>query len=139
MKTPLIIAILVTSVLATLSPWEQCGGSGYSGDTACPSGYSCNVVNQWYSQCQLGASATTTTSATSTTTTTTTTSVLTSSGGKLKWVGVDESGMEWGTTYPGTEGYDYFVPSTTTIGVGFGSYWSTLWILSTCRACGLLY
>jgi hypothetical protein len=34
-----------------------------------------------------------------------------------QWLGINESGMEWGTVFPGTEGVDYFVPSTTTIGV----------------------
>ncbi|KAL2259227.1 hypothetical protein VTK26DRAFT_7175 [Humicola hyalothermophila] len=31
--------------------WEQCGGSGFSGCTTCASGSTCQVVNEWYSQC----------------------------------------------------------------------------------------
>ncbi|KAJ5663534.1 endoglucanase [Penicillium longicatenatum] len=34
----------------------------------------------------------------------------------LKWVGVDESGAEWGTVFPGTTGVDYFFPSESAIG-----------------------
>lgn len=44
--------------------------------------------------------------------------------GQLRWVGLDESGAEWGTTFPGTEGVDYFFPSTTTIGVSWYLYGS---------------
>ncbi|KAG7442886.1 carbohydrate-binding module family 1 protein [Guyanagaster necrorhizus] len=42
----------------------QCGGIGWSGATICPSGWTCNVLNSWYSQCLPGASTigTTTTS-----------------------------------------------------------------------------
>ena len=42
---------LVTSALAQSGPWAQCGGSGWTGPTTCVSGYTCSVVNQWYSQC----------------------------------------------------------------------------------------
>jgi endoglucanase len=56
--------------------------------------------------------------ATSTVTSSSTASSTPGGTGKLMWVGVDESGAEWGTVYPGTEGVDYFFPSTTTIGVG---------------------
>ncbi|TDZ47007.1 Endo-1,4-beta-xylanase B [Colletotrichum trifolii] len=31
--------------------WTQCGGSGWSGATCCQSGSTCQVTNQWYSQC----------------------------------------------------------------------------------------
>ncbi|KAK0382878.1 hypothetical protein NLU13_8794 [Sarocladium strictum] len=31
--------------------WGQCGGSGYTGPSACESPYSCKVQNAWYSQC----------------------------------------------------------------------------------------
>ncbi|KAF8649812.1 hypothetical protein AX16_005577 [Volvariella volvacea WC 439] len=32
-------------------PWGQCGGQGWTGPTACPSGYVCTFSNTWYSQC----------------------------------------------------------------------------------------
>ncbi|EAL85420.1 hypothetical protein KXX16_005429 [Aspergillus fumigatus] len=31
--------------------WGQCGGNGWTGPTACASGYTCTVINEWYSQC----------------------------------------------------------------------------------------
>ncbi|KAI9154670.1 putative pectin lyase F [Paramyrothecium foliicola] len=31
--------------------WEQCGGSGWTGPTACVSPWVCTVSNEWYSQC----------------------------------------------------------------------------------------
>jgi endo-1,4-beta-xylanase len=35
--------------------WGQCGGIGYGGSTACDSGTSCVVVNDYYYQCQPGS------------------------------------------------------------------------------------
>jgi len=34
-----------------VSKWGQCGGQGYNGPTCCQSGFTCQEVNQWYSQC----------------------------------------------------------------------------------------
>lgn len=31
--------------------WEQCGGLGWTGPTVCASGYTCTVINEYYSQC----------------------------------------------------------------------------------------
>jgi endo-1,4-beta-xylanase len=31
--------------------WGQCGGEGWTGPTACASGYTCTFSNDWYSQC----------------------------------------------------------------------------------------
>ena len=31
--------------------WEQCGGNGWTGPTACQSPWTCTKVNDWYSQC----------------------------------------------------------------------------------------
>jgi len=52
---------LLTSVVATptapaagagtVVKYGQCGGSGYSGATACADGTTCTVSNEWYSQC----------------------------------------------------------------------------------------
>lgn len=36
---------------ATVGAWAQCGGSGYTGATACVSGFQCIKTNEWYSQC----------------------------------------------------------------------------------------
>ncbi|KXH62522.1 glycosyl hydrolase family 7 [Colletotrichum nymphaeae SA-01] len=35
----------------TVAKYGQCGGQGWTGATACVSGSTCTVVNQWYSQC----------------------------------------------------------------------------------------
>lgn len=115
MKTFAFPALLLVAVEAqsTVSAWGQCGGESYSGGTQCVAGYTCIYENPWYSQCQPGSSPT---SATSTVSTPTSSSSAPSGTGKLEWVGVNESGAEWGTAYPGTEGVDYFFPSTTTIG-----------------------
>jgi hypothetical protein len=32
-------------------PWEQCGGTGWTGTTCCPSGYFCDALSEWHSQC----------------------------------------------------------------------------------------
>ncbi|KAK4191260.1 glycosyl hydrolase family 61-domain-containing protein [Podospora australis] len=36
---------------ATQTKWGQCGGSGYTGPTACAAGSSCSVLNAYYAQC----------------------------------------------------------------------------------------
>lgn len=46
------------------------GGNGWTGGTTCDSGSSCVTLNEWYSQCQPGASAPTTTTTGTTSTTT---------------------------------------------------------------------
>ncbi|OHW89906.1 cellulose-binding family II [Colletotrichum incanum] len=35
----------------TVARWGQCGGSGYTGATACAAGLTCTKTNEWYSQC----------------------------------------------------------------------------------------
>ncbi|KAK0720094.1 glycosyl hydrolase family 61-domain-containing protein [Lasiosphaeris hirsuta] len=35
----------------TAQKWGQCGGNGWTGATACVSGSTCVVTNEWYSQC----------------------------------------------------------------------------------------
>ena len=35
----------------TTAQWGQCGGTGFTGCTTCASGFKCNVVNAYYSQC----------------------------------------------------------------------------------------
>ncbi|CAG9977906.1 unnamed protein product [Clonostachys byssicola] len=46
-----ILAFTATSVLAQVEPWYQCGGSGWTGETDCVTGYECVVQNEWYSNC----------------------------------------------------------------------------------------
>ncbi|KAI1465407.1 carbohydrate-binding module family 1 [Daldinia caldariorum] len=42
---------LLGAVSAEGQLWAQCGGQGFTGQTTCPSGSTCRVSNQWYSQC----------------------------------------------------------------------------------------
>ncbi|KAI1259186.1 glycosyl hydrolase family 7 protein [Xylariaceae sp. FL1019] len=41
----------VSTATGTVSAYGQCGGIGYAGATACASGYTCKVNNEYYSQC----------------------------------------------------------------------------------------
>ncbi|KAF5384393.1 hypothetical protein D9615_003393 [Tricholomella constricta] len=58
----LAIACFLAGVSAQTAPqWGQCGGIGWTGPTACPSGWYCSVINPYYSQCLQGTVTTTTT------------------------------------------------------------------------------
>jgi hypothetical protein len=53
------------SASASVSGYGQCGGgSNWTGETACASGFSCQKQNDWYSQCVPGAAAPTKAAAT---------------------------------------------------------------------------
>ncbi|KAL4867506.1 hypothetical protein BDV12DRAFT_209874 [Aspergillus spectabilis] len=43
-----------STATATAVPYGQCGGRGYTGPTACPSGWTCTYANEFYSQFQEG-------------------------------------------------------------------------------------
>lgn len=36
-----LVLVLIGVTRAALGPYGRCGGSGYSGETTCPSGYDC--------------------------------------------------------------------------------------------------
>ncbi|KAG9808100.1 chitin binding protein, partial [Aureobasidium melanogenum] len=40
-----------SSASGSVAAWGQCGGKGFTGATACVSGYTCKVQNDYYSQC----------------------------------------------------------------------------------------
>ncbi|KAJ3033930.1 hypothetical protein HDV00_005643 [Rhizophlyctis rosea] len=67
MKTTLAVlgALSLAASATANTAYGQCGGKGFSGDTTCPSGYTCN-----YSQCLPGSSSPTTTTTTTRTSTT---------------------------------------------------------------------
>ena len=107
----LSLAVFATPIIAQQAAYGQCGGSGWSGQTTCVSGYTCTVNNEWYSQCVPspagggGGAATTTASSPAPTSG--------SGGGSnsagLWWFGVNLSGAEFGeTTIPGTYGKEYY-------------------------------
>ncbi|KAF3385637.1 Endoglucanase-5 [Penicillium rolfsii] len=51
-STTLATVTTTTSVsTGTQTIYGQCGGSGWTGPTACASGSTCKQQNQWYSQC----------------------------------------------------------------------------------------
>lgn len=43
------------AALACASLYSQCGGQNWSGSTCCESGSSCQVINEYYSQCTAGS------------------------------------------------------------------------------------
>lgn len=45
------------SASAQVGAYGQCGGQGWTGETTCASGYSCQKQNDWYSQCLQGTGA----------------------------------------------------------------------------------
>lgn len=133
MRSPLRAPLSGVLLLATYttpgaraqsSAYGQCGGTGWTGATTCVTGYVCTYQNDWYSQCIPGG----TTLSTLTTITPTTTSKTTSStaaatttagaGTGFKWLGVDESGAEFGSdSYPGTWGTHFIFPDNASIQV----------------------
>ncbi|KAI0141532.1 glycoside hydrolase superfamily [Xylariaceae sp. FL1272] len=113
-------------VSATVPVYGQCGGTGYSGDTACASGSYCLAQNAYYSQCVPGTATTTlststtkatttTTKATSTTTTkattTTTTKASTTTGGSSA------------TGFPSVNGLQFEIDGETGYFAGTNAYW----------------
>ncbi|EIM87534.1 carbohydrate-binding module family 1 protein [Stereum hirsutum FP-91666 SS1] len=54
---------LFAGVAVAQTEYGQCGGQGWSGETTCPSGWTCTYSNEYYSQCLPGASTGTPTSA----------------------------------------------------------------------------
>ncbi|KAJ3125460.1 hypothetical protein HK098_000274 [Nowakowskiella sp. JEL0407] len=56
MKVATFLAFVATpAVFAQVALYGQCGGKYYSGTTSCASGLDCKYVNEWYSQCVVGA------------------------------------------------------------------------------------
>ncbi|ETS75266.1 hypothetical protein PFICI_13750 [Pestalotiopsis fici W106-1] len=80
-----LFSALATAATAQQSAWGQCGGTGWSGETVCVSGYACSSINAYYYQCVPGSTTqqTSTAGATTTggTTTATTTTIATTSAG----------------------------------------------------------
>ncbi|KAG9074555.1 hypothetical protein FRC06_010608, partial [Ceratobasidium sp. 370] len=97
--------------------WTQCGGDGWTGGTTCVSGYFCNYLNAWYSQCIPGTGTTTTTTGPSSTSTApSSTPSCTGPLTKFKYFGVSESCAEFGDgKIPGVLNTDYTWPAPSSI------------------------
>ncbi|KAI1132188.1 glycoside hydrolase family 5 protein [Nemania abortiva] len=118
-------SFILNSALAGLAtaaggPYAQCGGTGWTGDTTCVSGYTCTYSNAYYSQCLPGTASTTTTKASTTLTTSTRSSTTastptsTAGAGKFKWLGINLSVAEFGQgVYPGVWGTNFYFPDDT--------------------------
>lgn len=130
MKSSVLVGAFATGAFAQSGAWQQCGGTGFQGSTSCVAGYHCAYLNEWYSQCTPGAeSATLKTSTTAAVPSSTTSAAPGStsssspgsgsgSGGKLKWLGINQSCAEFGQgTYPGTWGKEFTFPSASSIEV----------------------
>ncbi|OLN85477.1 putative endoglucanase type F 1 [Colletotrichum chlorophyti] len=65
LATSLAAALLLSPVSAqsAVPAWQQCGGNGWTSGTVCVSGYTCSILNPWYSQCVPGSSVPSSTSA----------------------------------------------------------------------------
>ncbi|KAJ4286290.1 hypothetical protein N0V90_013324 [Kalmusia sp. IMI 367209] len=64
-KLVLFGAVLESVAIAANAPYAQCGGVGFSGDTTCPTAYTCKVQNDYYSQCVPGTGSASSSSASS--------------------------------------------------------------------------
>lgn len=138
-------AALVAVANAQSGPWGQCGGNNWTGSKTCVAGYTCTLNNEWYSQCLPGGNppAVTTTVVRTTTRTTaaattvrttttrgvttarttttavapTTTKPATSNPTGWLWLGVNESGAEFGEkVLPGTYGEHFIFPDANAMG-----------------------
>ncbi|KAF8896326.1 endoglucanase [Infundibulicybe gibba] len=122
----LTILVAIGTPAAAVAVWGQCGGINYGGSTTCDSGSSCVYVNDFYSQCQPGATGTIP-SGPSTTSSAPSSTACSGTRTKFKYFGVNESGAEFGNTkIPGVLGTDYTWPSPSSIdyfmGQGFNTF-----------------
>lgn len=123
MKSLIASTAFIAGALAQGAAYAQCGGQGWTGVTTCVSGYTCTYSNQYYSQCLPGSAATTLSTSTAKPSSTSasqpsaTTSKAPSATG-FKFLGVDESGAEFGSnTFPGLWGKDFIFPDNTALQV----------------------
>ncbi|KUI52954.1 putative 1,4-beta-D-glucan cellobiohydrolase C [Cytospora mali] len=92
---------------STAGAYGQCGGSGYTGATACGSGYTCTTYNPYYAQCYPDGTTSSAVTSTTSGSTRTPTSTTTSSGSITTTVS---------TTQPTTT-----LATSTTVATGTGS------------------
>ncbi|KAI1298250.1 glycoside hydrolase superfamily [Xylaria venustula] len=127
--TAWLIALAGTAS-ADVPLYGQCGGTGYTGDTTCVAGATCQYQNDYYSQCLAGTSSTTlsTTTKVSTTTTVTTTTKASTTTTKAstttsKSATTTTSGTSSPTTFSSTSGLNFVIDGETGYFAGTNSYW----------------
>lgn len=132
-------SLLAATVAAQQSPYGQCGGSGYTGDTSCSAGYTCTSYNPYYAQCVPGtASATaasssavsatssvgTTTTASSSVQTTSKTSASSTIATSSKTSSAPVStGTSASGTFATTDGLFFNIDGVTKYYAGTNCYW----------------
>ncbi|KAI0421792.1 glycoside hydrolase superfamily [Xylaria grammica] len=104
---------LAGTASAEVALWGQCGGVGYSGETACVSGAYCQYQNDYYSQCVAGAGSTTLTTTTKASSSATTTRTATTTTG----------GTSAPTTFSSTSGLNFVIDGKAGYFAGTNSYW----------------
>jgi len=83
--------------------YAQCGGIGWGGATTCVSGYTCNTVNDYYSQCVPGTGGgSPTTMVTRTASASPSNPTKPANNGKVQYGGVNIAGFDFGCTIDGT-------------------------------------
>ncbi|KAH7912494.1 carbohydrate-binding module family 1 protein [Hygrophoropsis aurantiaca] len=56
-RYPIILALITAVAAQTASEYGQCGGINWTGATTCPSGWTCTVSSEYYSQCLPGGTS----------------------------------------------------------------------------------
>ncbi|RPD65704.1 endoglucanase [Lentinus tigrinus ALCF2SS1-7] len=101
----LVAVALAVSVSAqtTVAPvWGQCGGTDWTGPTACATGSVCTKQNDAYSQCMPGTATTTAATTTSAPAPTSSCQIPAASAGKVRFAGVNIAGFDFGCSTDGT-------------------------------------
>ncbi|THH11429.1 hypothetical protein EW145_g654 [Phellinidium pouzarii] len=81
-KIVIAVAFLTgAAAQATAPEWGQCGGIGWTGATTCPSGWTCTVSSEYYSQCLQGTASSASSASSVTAPATSTASATSSVGG----------------------------------------------------------
>ncbi|KAI1794184.1 CEL4a mannanase [Ganoderma leucocontextum] len=119
------LAVALAPLVTAAAPeWGQCGGIGWTGDTACVAGTVCTVQNPYYSQCLPGTSVPTTTAPSTPTSVPSTTT--TSASGTTTAPAPPAS-----TGFVGVSGQKFMLNGATYPLVGANSYWVGLMGYST--------
>ncbi|KAK3941969.1 glycoside hydrolase [Diplogelasinospora grovesii] len=132
MKAIAAILLLAGSAAGQQAAYGQCGGTGYSGETSCVSGYECTSYNPYYYQCVPGTASaaptsTSKTSAAATTTGTskaaTTTSSVNTGSTALSTKTSSSTAVPASTSFAKTNGLLFEIDGVTKYYAGTNCYW----------------